>query len=790
MEEVAQRPSRRTRKTVARGASWSDPATALLPVLACFLGGATQKWAEGIVVALLGGLLLANPPRFSLGAAVNGIIVALVGLAGVAFLPARWFFEPAWRQALANDFGITLPSTLSPQPWITLSCLLSFVAGLCWFYYVAAQDLDTRAARRQLRVFAGGVALLAGLAVALYLAKTALPFWHNQRGFGPFPNRNQTANLLAITAVVILACGQDDLRQSRKRWVVWLACLGVIIAAIVLNFSRAGIAILLLGSGLWLGAFALRSGSTARIAIGASALLVMLTILLVFGGETLERFNLRGADGTGVARDFRWLIFRDAFQLIAVSPWCGIGLGNFEPVFAVFRDASLGQSRALHPESDWLWLAAEIGWPGVILLLVGGALVVKRVFPLDEGSNQRFRIAALIGAVLFAVHGIIDVAGHRVGSALAGVFLLGLAIRRPLPSAASGLLTATFRLLGVALLAIGLTWVVAAYREAPLPGGIGADLAKRRASAANVGRNAKETIAEANRGLQWAPLDWQLYFLRGLGHAGAKRNREALEDFRRARFLEPNSYEVPYQEGLAWITTHPVLAMTAWRESLRRAAEERPGLYSRMLSAASQLNPRVNRMLEQFGGTQPDLVLMYLERANRDDFASALGRFLDHDASLQTMTPEQRQRLFALWSEKGDLSRLAALTESHPDLLPIAWRGVAGYHAGRGDFRAAYELAKQFTNAPKLPEPARGVSIEQLQKQMYSEANNYGVGYSLYAEQMRAGNLDDALLTVRRFTEARDCPPYFHFLEAEAWAAKQNWERAWAARQKFDAAAR
>jgi hypothetical protein len=87
----------------------------------------------------------------------------------------------------------------------------------------------------------------------------------------------------------------------------------------------------------------------------------------------------------------------------------------------------------LHPESDWLWLAAEIGWPGVILILVGGVLVVKRVFPLDEGSNQRFRIAALIGAVLFALHGIIDVAGHRVGSALAGVFLLGLAIRRPLP---------------------------------------------------------------------------------------------------------------------------------------------------------------------------------------------------------------------------------------------------------------------------------------------------------------------------------------------------------------------
>ena len=41
--------------------------SALLPVLACFLGGATEKWSEGIVVALLGFILLVNPPRLSLG---------------------------------------------------------------------------------------------------------------------------------------------------------------------------------------------------------------------------------------------------------------------------------------------------------------------------------------------------------------------------------------------------------------------------------------------------------------------------------------------------------------------------------------------------------------------------------------------------------------------------------------------------------------------------------------------------------------------------------------------------
>ena len=50
---------------------------ALLPVLACFLGGATQKWSAGIVVALLGIFVLARPPRFSLGLAINLALLAI-----------------------------------------------------------------------------------------------------------------------------------------------------------------------------------------------------------------------------------------------------------------------------------------------------------------------------------------------------------------------------------------------------------------------------------------------------------------------------------------------------------------------------------------------------------------------------------------------------------------------------------------------------------------------------------------------------------------------------------------
>src|SRR5207253_9637466 len=158
--------------------------------------------------------------------------------------------------------------------------------------------------------------------------------------------------------------------------------------------------ILVAGSAFWLGAFAFRQRSPSRLALGVSFLLLLLTALLLFGGQTFERFHLRDVGGASISTDFRWRIFHDTFRLIRDSPWCGIGLGNFESIFAIFRDASLSDRRALHPESDWLWLWTELGWLAVIVALALLVLIIRRVFPLREGTNQRYRLASLIAALL------------------------------------------------------------------------------------------------------------------------------------------------------------------------------------------------------------------------------------------------------------------------------------------------------------------------------------------------------------------------------------------------------
>jgi tetratricopeptide (TPR) repeat protein len=786
-----QRSQSRENQNPAATTRWIANATvALLPVLACFLGGATQKWEEGLIITVLGAYLLVRPPRFSLGAVTNLVLLTLFILAAVAFLPARWFFQPEWRATLVSDFGIQLPGTLTVQPWITLSYLLSFVAGLIWLYIVCTQDIELYEVRFQLRLFTGGIALLAAICIALYLARTTLPFWHNEQNFGPFPNRNQTEGLFGLTAIVILACTQDDLRKRRKRWIVWILALVLVVAAIVLNFSRSGIVILVAGSAFWLGALALRQRFPWRPALGISLLLLfllLLTALLLFGDQTFERFHLRDFITAGTSTNFRWRIFHDTFRLIRNSLWSGIGFGNFESIFAIFRGASLGDPRALHPESDWLWLWTELGWLAVLLTIVGIAMFVSRVFPLRVGTNQGYRLATLIAALLFAIHGLVDVSGHQVGTAFAAIFLLGLSLYRPLSLKRSQWMSILFRFVGLVLLAAGLSLVVAASSAKLLPGSVGVSSAKQLSALADRKGNYNETIALTTRALGWAPLDWQLYLTRAIAEVELNQAANAVDDFRRARFLEPIAYEVPLSEGNAWLPRRPVLAVAAWREALRRAGPLRPEVYSSMLSDASLRNPEVSPFLEAIGLSEHDLALPYLDRLSDVSFNRALAQLLRNDPNLQSFSETEKLALFAFWSERGDPEEISQAVEHHPEWVRYAWLGMAKYKASKNDFRAAYELTQRYGEPVALPRVAN-LSLQDLEERFAGAPNNYGIGYELYRAQMQDGRLDDALLTARHCSERPNSPAYFHFLEAQCWAEKQNWERAWNAWQAFHAA--
>src|SRR4030095_13685675 len=328
--------------------------------------------------------------------------------------------------------------------------------------------------------------------------------------------------------------------------------------------------------------------------------------------------NLRFGSGNPLVSEYRWLIFQDTWAMIRASPWCGLGLGNFESVFALFRDLSRGVTRSLHPESDWLWVAAEMGWPALVLILAAAILFVGASSPLREGTNQRLRYAMLVGGLLFLLHGFVDVSGHRFGTFLAGTLLLGLAQCRPPPSPPRRWPPFLFRFVALLLGAISLAWFFGFRSALLLPGRLGVENVKQAATVANRGHRFSEAIALVDHGLECAPLDCQLYFLRAVARIGARESpARALDDFRRARFLEPDAYQLPFEEGKAWLGAQPPAALTCWREALQRRGAEEAGIYALMLTDAANYDAKVHAALREFALNRPSLTLHYLEGANQ-----------------------------------------------------------------------------------------------------------------------------------------------------------------------------
>src|SRR5205085_140092 len=122
---------------------------------------------------------------------------------------------------------------------------------------------------------------------------------------------------------------------------------------------------------------------------------------------------------------------------------------------------------------------------------------------------------------------------------------------------------------------------------------------------------------------------------------------------------------------------------------------------------------------------------------------------------------------------------------AHPDWLGYAWLGMAKHEANRGDFRAAYDLTQRFGEGVALPRAVSGAPLQELQDRYKTNPDNIATGFALYQAQMHSSRFDDALNTARHFTERGSSPAYFHYLEAQSWAAKQNWERAWKAWLKY-----
>lgn len=761
-----------------------------LALLGPLFGIATQVWGQALLLLGLAALLIIVPPRRSPGPVWCLLLIAILAIALTAFLPSHWFGIPEWRRTLTGDFRAVLPATLSPQPWISLHSVCLLFGGLVFALYLTTHTWGPQSRRQAVRWYVGGITLLAAGALFASASGWPVPIWpkvlNSMNAFGMFPNRNQTANVLALAGIMGTALAFDSFERRRLGAWFWTVSVIVLGISIVQTYSRAGVLILFGGIAIWVLLSSALSGSRKSVSLTVAAFALLLTGFFIFGGGSFERFQKLAQD---TRQDYRVTIQKDALHLAASAPWLGQGIGNFAPVFAMAREASADQNRAIHPESDWLWIAVEMGWPAVVVFAAAFLLWLRQCLPLSSGSDRVLRSAAMVCGVAFALHSIGDVSGHRPGSAWPALFLAGLAMHPERSNERSRWVAPVFRALGLLLAVISAWWFASLFSEragrtAPTLATV-ARLADH-VEAMNLQARHDAALASANEALRINPLNADLYYQRGIARVGeAFSVWGAAWDFGTARFLEPHWSALCFAEGKVWAEAgQPKLAFDAWMEALRRAADKGPVLYGQMLHWARERHG-LHVALGGLSRRNPDYFLEFLRQADRLECDLLIGLLIEAEPKLESFSSAQRNALFSIWFRQGDRPLLLSKLLANPDWQREGWRWLALLYAEAKDYKRACEIARESSLRPAMPRLVATKALAELERIFRVRRDDIDAGLQLYSAQHSAGKNKEALETLQALQAVPNAPGYLAFIEAELLEESGDWEQAWKAWLRF-----
>jgi hypothetical protein len=425
-----------------RSSSWLFGGFWVLIFLAAISASGSWVTSHTMLFSGVGILMLIFPPKVAVPR-FWWILAGLVLLfAASAFLPVSWFGMPEWRKNL-EKLGLDTGDQVVIQSRQAFEFYVVFAITLLTGMWL----IGHRASGAQLRIFA----LLFSAGVAFFAVFAYIRENTNALGtFGFFPNRNHTGTYLAMGAL----CGLGSILQAIRDKKFPLAGIGFVTTAICFwalfdwSISRAGILLVSMGTILWFSLLGRRYlGKNGLWIIGLIALLASGVFLLAETRvkqritETVEKAAViaetsevypEGEKEISIADlDLRIPIAIDTWELIKDFPLTGVGARQFSYVFPQYFDhtAYVNEKRFIHPESDWLWLAADSGIPAalsfLVLILCAFVTALRQVL---RGRDRALRGACLVSAFLIPLHGIFDVPGHRIELAPAAFFLFTLSL--------------------------------------------------------------------------------------------------------------------------------------------------------------------------------------------------------------------------------------------------------------------------------------------------------------------------------------------------------------------------
>lgn len=787
-----------------QSARWQALLYGLLPVVVVMFGAGRNPWARGLALTLAGLVVALAPPQVRLARVPLVALVALGGCAGLGLLPAGWFGPlEEWRTHLTEDWGIRLSSTLSPDWYGTLEGWLVLLAGLLWFSSCLGQSFGESHRRLILRV-----AVLGGLGIALLALMEPLGWWRvpwwpralkatgmATNVFGPFANPNHSSSFFAMASVLCAAAALDAFRRSSKWLLVFAPGTLLLLACVMTASSRAGLLLAIGGLVLWVGTGAIRGGGPARVVLGISVVLAVVSLAVASGGRVGRKLAEKPVT-QAFSSDLRVWLAEQTWGATEGHLWAGRGIGLFDPVFPQVTTEPYPDSRLLHPESDVLWLLFE---GGLLCLLPCGVLAAwlwrasgpwlrrrhRSSRSAETRSMRRMQRAFAIAAGMALAHSVVDVPLHSLGYALFFGLVASLGVRqRHQGPSLSTLGRWGFRALGLLLAGWGCVWLGMVY------GGLrGTGLATEsrllhdRAALDTANGRYSDAMQRINRAVELSPLHYRNYFLRAQLYLHTTQDTQAaLMDFGRARAVEPRYAAICFEEGRIWLSYDPVTAYLPWAEGMRRFPPGHPNAPARFQSIVQTTRPYPDLLAMLWKlADRPDLQVIYLETQflTGDLWESCLADFLAQHGAMEELPLAMQSQVLNYWRHKGDREKLVSYIQRHPHLLRAGWQAVALDLAQKGRYEEAYTLAARQIPLPARPAIVQVADIPRLERQVVLRPTDPLASIDLYYAQRAAGQLEDARRTLERAAGLPGAPSFLPRELAGVLADLGDWRSAW-----------
>lgn len=784
--------------------AWLYSLTALLVL---FLGAGGEVWSCSVAVVLMGVTLCLAPPRFRLRPVPRFLLLWLAIAPAIGLLPAKWFGPiESWRINLIQEWSVAVSSSLSPDFQTTFETWIISLFGLIWLGSCFGQNFSDSGRRTALRLLAFGCMIIGVLFLLEVHHLVNLPWWpHFAEGaarhdFGPFSNRNHSSSLFALASVLCAAASFDSIRRKSRSWVLFFAGVVLFFICIVSNTSRGGLILFLLGLSVWVAAAAMKKGRLRKILVSLSIIGTILSFVLSSKGFLGERLSSRPI-GTSIVEDTRARLAEETLSAAVSAPWIGRGLGVFEYVFPQITPTAMPLARAIHPESDLLWMLFEVGLlvviPAISLAFwfvstTGPWFSMRKKQTRESRSGRRMRKSFAIATFIAFTHSVFDVPMHGFGYFLLIAFVASLAVR---PRYAGSRITllgkAFFRLAGLLMISSGVYGLLMfSGTVKPIIPSMAPVLHDRALIESAQGKRA-EALVLMNRAIELSPLDYRLYFLRAELHLVLRQDREqALLDFGRARAVEPRYADFCMDEGEFWMRFDPSIAIIPWREFLHRyeAPEE---LYLdrfwRMVAAFAPY-PEQHLAIWRLASHLPLQLMCLLQYIKSPHWETLHAEFLDQHPGLADLNDNQTHYFFSAWQQKSEKAILLDYIQKYPRLQKICWRMIVTDLAQTGQFETAYKLAASHIPAAAPPASISVADIPKLERAQLLNPLDMLPGIELYYAQRLRGDLKSARLILERVINLPRSPAFLKRELASLLAESGDFRSAWdLMRQMIDA---